>query len=140
MIELIYLASQIQCGANSPLINVQVEVYQNQELIQTMHLEDKVLLPVNSVQELNFKYKFLNATCSPATPTEMVLGSEDPVPNVPGVYDQQSIQQMLDGLNDYEELFLVELGTTNKKSSAFDLQDVVLLVNNNPQVNSLVAD
>jgi hypothetical protein len=70
----------------------------------------------------------------------MVLGSEDPVPNVPGVYDQQSIQQMLDGLNDYEELFLVELGTTNKKSSAFDLQDVVLLVNNNPQVNSLVAD
>jgi hypothetical protein len=134
MIELIYLASQIQCGANSPLINVQVDVYQNQELVQTMHLEDKVLIPVNSVQELSFKYKFINATCSPATPTQMVLGPQDPVPNVPGVYDQQSIQQMLNGLNDYEELFLVELGTTNKNSSAFDLQDVVLLVNNNPSV------
>ncbi len=140
MIELIYLASQIQCGPNSPLINVRVDVYQNQQIVQTMHLGNKVLLPANSVQELNFKYKFLNATCSPATPTEMVLGPQDPVPNLPGVYDQQSIQEMLNGLNDYEELFLVELGTTNQKSSAFDLQDVVLLVNNNPQVNSRVAD
>lgn len=134
MIELLFLASQIQCSASSPLINVRVNVYQNQKLVQTMHLEDKVLLPVNSVQELSFQYQFLNATCSPATPTEMVLGPEDPVPNVPGVYDQQSIQQMLNGLNDYEELFLVELGTTNQSSSAFDLQDVVLLVNNNPAV------
>ncbi|MDJ0577838.1 MAG: hypothetical protein QNJ65_22090 [Xenococcaceae cyanobacterium MO_234.B1] len=78
------------------------------------------------------QYNFLNATCSPVTPTGILLNPEEPVPNTSGVYDQQSIQQMLNGLNDYEELFLVELGTTNQSSSAFDLQDVVLLVNNNP--------
>jgi hypothetical protein len=134
MIELIYLASQIQCGANNPLIDVKVDVYHNQELVQTISLEDRALLPVNSVEDLTFQYRFMEANCTPTTPTEMVLGSQDPVPNVPGVYEQQSIQQMLSGLNDYEELFLVELGTTNQSSSAFDLQDVVLLVNNNPTV------
>ena len=132
MIELIYLASQFQCGANSSLINVQVDVYQNQEIVRTMDLQEKVLLPVNSVEDLSFQYNFINATCSPDTPTEIVLGSEDLVPNLPGVYEQQSIQQLLNGLNSYEELFLVELGTTDQSSSAFDLQDVVLLVNNNP--------
>lgn len=62
------------------------------------------------------------------------------VPNIPGVYDQQSIQTMLNGLNDYEELFLVELGTTNKTSAAFDLQDVVFIVNNNPSASKVFAD
>jgi hypothetical protein len=132
MIELIYLASQIQCGAGNPLINVKVDVYHNQELVQTMSLEDRVLLPVDSVQDLTFQYTFVDSDCTPATPTEMVLGSQDSVPDVPGAYDQQSIQEMMNDLNEYEELFLVELGTTNHSSSAFDLQDVVLIVNNNP--------
>lgn len=67
-----------------------------------------------------------------------VLGPQAPVPTLSGAYDQQSISQMLAGLNSYEELYLVELWTSNTTSSAYDLQDVVLVVDNNP--SSLAAD
>ncbi|BAU63299.1 hypothetical protein STA3757_06610 [Stanieria sp. NIES-3757] len=134
MIELLYLASQIQCGAYGSLINVKVDVYHNQELVQTMSAQDKLLLPVNSINDLTFKYRFINSSCSPVTPTQVLLGSEDAVPTLAAAYEQQSIQQLLNGLKSYEELFLVELGTTNTNSTAYDLQDVVLIVNNNPQL------
>ena len=64
----------------------------------------------------------------------MVLAPQDPVLDLPGESEQDSIQQMLDNLNDYEELFLVELETTNYESFAYDLQDVVLVINNNPTI------
>jgi len=142
MIELLYFASQIQCGAGGQLLNIKVDVYQNQNLVKTMLVNERTLLPVNSVNDLTFKYSIVNnnTRCSLATPNQQVLGSTDPVPNIPGVYDQQSIQTMLNGLNDYEELLLVELGTTNKTSAAFDLQDVVLKVNNNPSTSVIYAD
>ncbi len=132
VIELTYVASQIQCDAESSLINVQVDVYRNQEFVQTLSLNDNLYLPINSFDELTFEYNFVDSGCSPTTPTEMVLAPEDAVPNLPGAYDQDSIQQMLNDLNEYEELFLVELGTTDPNSSAHDLQDVVLIINNNP--------
>ena len=134
MIELLYFASQIQCGPDSSLINVQVDVYHNQQLVHTLSVNDKVLLPVNSVEELTFEYSFINASCTPQPATEMVLGSQDYVPSLAGVYEQQSIQELLNGLNNYEELFLAELGTTDNTSTAFDLQDVVIKVNNNPTI------
>ena len=43
---------------------------------------------------------------------------------------------MVNSLNSYEELFLVELGTSNTSSSYYDLQDVVLVVDNNPVLSS----
>ncbi|GAB4224671.1 MAG: hypothetical protein Kow0049_00610 [Stanieria sp.] len=132
MIEILYLASQIQCDANSPLINVQVDVYHHQALVKTMSLEDRLLLPVNSVNDLTFQYRFLDSSCTPVTPTQVLLAPQDPVPAVPAAYDQQSIQQLLNGLESYEELFLVELGTTNTSSTAYNLQDVVFIVNKNP--------
>ncbi len=64
----------------------------------------------------------------------MVLAPQDPVPDMPGAYEQDSIRQMLDNLNEYEELFLVELGTTDSGSFAYDLQDVVLVINHNPTI------
>jgi hypothetical protein len=142
MIELLYFASQIQCGAGGDFLNIKVDIYQNQALVKTMMVEERVLLPVNSVNDLTFRYSIVNNTtrCSLATPSEQLLAPTDQVPNIPGVYDQQSIQTMLNGLNDYEELFLVELGTTNKTSTAFDLQDVVFIVNNNPSVSTIFAD
>ncbi len=134
MIELLYLASQIQCGSNGSPINVSVDIYHNSQLVKTISVEERVLLPVDSVRDLTFKYSFINSSCRPSTPTEIVLAPNDLVPDLPGAYEQQSIQEILDGLNDYEELFLVELGTTNTESSAYDLQDVMMIVNNNPVV------
>lgn len=136
MIELLYFASQIQCGAGGDFLNVQMDVYQGQEQVKTMLVEDKVLLPVDSINDLTFKYSTIanNTECSLSLPSELVLAPQDSVPNIPGVYEQESIKELLDGLNEYEELFLVELGTTDENSSAFDLQDVVAIVNNNPSV------
>ena len=133
-IRLTYSASQIQCSADSSLINVQVHVYRNQQFFKTLSLNDSLYLPINSFNDLSFEYDFKDTEeCTPKTPTEMVLAPEDPVPNLPGAYDQDSIQQMLKKLNEYEELFLVELGTTNPDSSAYDLQDVVMIIDNDPE-------
>ena len=142
MIELLYFASQIQCASAGAFLNVKVDVYQNQALVKTMMVNESVLLPVDSVKDLTFKYSAINnnTNCSLSTPSEIKLGKKDQVPNIPGVYQQQSIQTMLNGLNDYEELFLVELGTANKTSAAFDLQDVVFKVNNNPLATIIYPD
>ena len=140
MIELLYFASQIQCGAGSDFLNIQVDVYHNQELIQTMSVDEKVLLEVDSINDLTFDYKTVgDAACGLSLPSELVLAPDDEVPAIPGVYKQASIQTMLDDLEEYEELFLVELGTENKTSAAYDLQDVVVIVNNNP-LATLFAD
>ncbi|MCC0175673.1 hypothetical protein I4641_01595 [Waterburya agarophytonicola K14] len=141
MIEFLYFASQIQCGAGGDFLNIQIDIYQNQEIIETVSVNEKVLLPVDSINEVTFKYSVINNTtsCSLYAPSQLVLAPNDTVPDVAGVYEQQSIQDMLDGLNDYEELFLVELGTNDESSAAFDLQDVVGIVNNNPNL-ALFAD
>ena len=70
----------------------------------------------------------------------MVLAPDDELPNLAGFDQQDSVSTLLGSLNEYQELFLVELGTTNTASSAFDLQDVTLRVDNNPTVSSLFAD
>ncbi len=131
-IELTYFGSQIQCGSDTSLINVQVDVYRNQKFVKTLSVNDSVYLSINALPQLTFQYNFVDSECSPTNPTEMVLTPEDTVPNLPGAYEQDSIQQMLNGLNDDEKLFLVELGTTDSNSYAYDLQDVVMIINTKP--------
>lgn len=142
MIELLYFASQFQCGAGGSLLNIQVDVYQQQQLVKTMTVNEKALIPVDSVNELNFKYTIINNTtrCSLQTPSEMSLKPGDPLPTMAGVYEQDSVQTLLDGLNNYEELFLVELGTTDRSKATFDLQDVVFKVDNDPTVPTPPTD
>ncbi|MEM7758935.1 MAG: hypothetical protein AAF298_12535 [Cyanobacteria bacterium P01_A01_bin.40] len=142
MIELLYFASQIQCGAGGEFLDIQVNVYQNQELVETMVVEDRVLLPVDSVSDLTFEYSVINndTSCSSlAAPSELVLAPDDELPNLAGFDQQDSVISLLSGLNEYQELFLVELGTTDTASSAFDMQDVTLRIDNNPVI-SLFAD
>ncbi|MGK7898511.1 MAG: hypothetical protein AB4372_34070 [Xenococcus sp. (in: cyanobacteria)] len=132
-ILLTYFASQFQCGADSSLVNIEVDVYRNNQFVKTLSVNDTIYLPINSFTELAFEYNFIDAECSPIeNPVKEVLAPTDPVPDVPGVYEQDSLQELLDGLNEYEELFVVELGTNEKTNSSYDLQDVVLVINNNP--------
>lgn len=132
LIELTYLASQIQCGEAGELINVEVEVYNNGELVKTLSVDENVYLPINSFEDLTFQYNYSGSECLPIeTPESMVLAPEDTVPDMPGAYEQASLQDMLNNLNDYEELFVVELGTTDPTDPVYDLQDVVMVINNN---------
>jgi len=142
MIELLYFASQIQCTADiASKLDIQVDVSHNGELIKTMSVNEKVLLEVDSVEDLTFEYKTVgNAACGLSLPSELVLAPDDAVPTISGLYEQTSIQNMLDDLEIYEELLLVELGTENENSPAFDLQDVVIKVNNEPTVATIYAD
>lgn len=143
MIELLYFASQIQCGTGGEFLDIQVNVYHNQELVETMVVDDLVLLPVDSVNDLTFEYSVINNTTSCtslAAPSELVLAPDDELPSFAGFDQQDSVSTLLGGLSEYQELFLVELGTENTNSSAFDMQDVTLRIDNNPLVSSLFAD
>lgn len=135
MIELLYFASQIQCGVGGNFLNIQVNVYNQQQLVKTMNVSERALIPVNSINDLSFQYRIINNTtqCSTlSTPTQMALTPDSQLPTLAGFGEQDSIQTLLSGLNNYEELFLVELGTTNRSSAAFDLQDVIFKVDNDP--------
>ena len=149
MIELLYFASQIQCGVGGDFLNIEINVYQNQELVATMMVDDRVLLPVDSVNNLSFEYSIINNTTectSLAIPTELILAPGDELPDLEGFDQQSSVATILSGLDQYQELFLVELGTTDTESAAFDLQDVLMKVDNNPgndpnpDVSTLFAD
>lgn len=96
---------------------------------------------IDSVADLKFNYKIYNLSCLSSTPVypakgTMLLAPNDAVPNIAGYQDQASIKEMLEDLDSYEELYLAELGTSDKNSSAYDLQDVVLVVNNNPTLST----
>lgn len=135
MIELLYFASQFQCSADGDFLNIQMDVYHNQELVQTLSVNEKALLDVDSINDLTLEYNVIgNADCGLSLPSKLVLAPDDTAPTMPGLYDQQSIQSMVDVLNEYEELFLVELGTQDNTSAAYDLQDVVAIVNNDPSL------
>ncbi len=134
MIELLYLNSQIQCSAKSPPIVILADVYYQDSLVaENLAMGNSVYVP--ELEQVSIKYKPQNAQCRlTAVPTELILGRQDQVPSLSGAYHQDSIQTMLDGLKEYEDLFLVELGTENPRSHAYDLQDAVFIVNHKPQI------
>ena len=127
--ELKYFESAYQCGAGE--IDIDVKVYKNNELFVTMVKGDALLLDdVDSLNDLSFEY--YSPDCSFNANDNRVLGPQDIVPDLAGAYSQVSIRDMLNSLDSYEELYLVELGTDNTASQYYDLQDVVLVVNHNP--------
>ena len=99
---------------------------------------DSILVP--SFEGLAMTYEATNIDETPcsslASPTELRLTQDDPIPDLPGAYDRASITTLVADLAEYEDLYLVELGTTNTNSWAYDLQDAIFIVNNNPQVFS----
>ena len=140
-IEIHYYESALQCGADSTQANVKVNVYdQDNNLLTTMSKGDTFkTADVDSIEDLSFDYDIYNLSCISDGTNLTALGTEllapgDTIPSVGGFSGQASIAQMLDGLNDYEELYLAELGSSNPSSSAYDLQDVVLVVNNDPVI------
>lgn len=96
---------------------------------------DSIFVP--SVEGLSMTYEATNGGCL-TTPKQWHLTNNLISYYLPwllsksGAYGQDSVASIVDGLADYEDLYLVELGSTNSKSSYFDLQDAIFIVNNNP--------
>lgn len=147
-LELHYRDSAFQCGSDSTQANIKIDVYdENNNLLTTLSKGDRYLsTDFDSVNDLSFVYKVYDVSCisngASVTPEDtMLLGATDTVPELDGFSSQASIEEMLTGLNTYEELFLVELGTSDTSNSAYDLQDTVLVVDNNPtSISQLFAD
>ncbi len=138
-LELYYRDSAFQCGSDPTQADIKVNVYdKSNNLLTTMSKGDKhIIYSFDSADDLKFTYNVYNLSCISNASLRpelgsMLLDSNDSIPNIEGFSKQSSITDMLVGLNSYEELYLVELGTSNISSSAYDLQDVVLVVDNNP--------
>ena len=145
-LELYYRDSAFQCGSDSTQANIEIDVYDsNNNLLTTLSQGDRYIsTDFDSVSNLSFVYNVYNLSCisngdSVAAEDTMLLGANDTVPSIDGFSGQASIEEMLVGLDNYEELFLVELGTNDTNDRAYDLQDLVLVVNNNP-VSLLFSD
>lgn len=136
-IELHYFESAYECGYGE--VDIDVKVYKNSQLIQTLSKGDRLLLTdVDSLNDLSFGYNSLD--CPIDVNINQILGSQDPIPNLSGAYSQTSLQDMVSNLKSYEELYLVELGTANTTDEAYDLQDVVLIVDHNPNAAPIATD
>ena len=136
-LELRYEDSGLNCGAGGSPITAQVEVYnQSNQLLTTMSQNDTfVFTDIDSVSDLKFKYVLTDTNCAGTYETNetMLLGPNDPIPSIAAFSNQTSISEMLVDLDSYEELFLVELGGSDRSSSSYDLQDIVLVVDHNPE-------
>lgn len=139
-LELHYRDSAIQCNSG-PQGNVKVEVYNqtNDTLLTTLSKGERfATTEVDSVNDLFLRYKVygiepcLDDGSYRASQDKKILQFDSAIPTVQGFNGQASITQMLEGLDSYEELYLVELGNSSTSSPGYDLQDVVIVVDNNP--------
>ena len=137
-LELHYRDSAFSCSGSDA--DIKVKVYDKDErLLATMSEGERYTTRnFDSANDLVFKYHFSNFTAAHCKSPDILysavesrlLDSQDSIPTL-GTYDgQASISTMLTGLDSYEELYLVELWSTS--GTPYDLQDVVLVVNNNP--------
>lgn len=137
-IELTFTNTEIQCGSTQ--IEILANVYHNGTLIKRgLSVGDSILVP--SVEGLSMTYESPNirsTSCRLARPTQFHI-TNNSIPNwLPwlssrsGAYEQASVASIINDLAEYEDLYLVELGTTDRRSPMFDLQDAIFIVNNNP--------
>ena len=139
-LELYYRDSAFQCGKNPTQAIIEVDVYNKntKRKLKTLSKGEKfATTEVDNIEELSFEFDVSNLTClSGYTPLlgSMLFdkGDVNSLPNIAGFQGQSSVKQMLKGLDKYKELLLFELGTKDKTSAAYDLQDVVIVVDNNP--------
>ena len=130
MIELIYLLSDFQCSASAPKAIISTDVYRHGTLVASnLGVGDKVML--EDMNGVTFSYSLQHGGCE-VSPLSQTFNKTDSIPDLPGAYSQTSLQNHLNGLKNYEQLYAVEIGTHNENSSYYDLQDIVFIINNNP--------
>ncbi|MEL6579984.1 MAG: hypothetical protein AAFQ14_09540 [Cyanobacteria bacterium J06621_12] len=138
-LELHYRDSAIQCDDDPIQGDVKVDIYNNNNdtFLTTMSKGERFLTTiVDSVNDLYLVYRVFDLDCLPDGGVRGVRGreiidyGETEIPTIDGFNGQDSIEGMLDGLENYEQLYLVELG--NYSGAGYDLQDVVMVVDNNP--------
>jgi hypothetical protein len=148
-IEVSYPFSAFQCGSTAPqaVFSATLSRADGKNIITkdsatgaeastksiTLNKGGKKLIKVKSSAELSLKInKVLNASCALSTPVVVALGPTDTLPTVSGAYSQPAVSSLHKSLAPWQNLWLYELGTTNKSSKVYDLQDVILKVDFQP--------
>ncbi|MDJ0600139.1 MAG: hypothetical protein QNJ37_15020 [Crocosphaera sp.] len=145
------LGGEITCGAGGVDIPVKTNLYINENK-QTWDTNSALTLD-NQAAGTTFDVESISgngsicggagmtvSTTDMNTPQVEVLVNGDPIPNIKPFANQNTIESFLQKyiengkikIADNEAIYLFELGTTNKKSSAFDLQDNVVLATVEP--------
>lgn len=133
IIEILFLASQFQCGANADLASFKVFTNNGKEI----RLGEKTKVMVESIEDLQFGYEVIaDGDCALRGVPGISVSYGEELPTNQGVYQQPSLQTLIEQnvTDEYKSLVLFEVGTTNTESSAFDLQDLVLVVDTNPTI------
>lgn len=132
MIEILFtFQPQFQCGANSPMAEFQLEISVEDTVI-TLEVGQKVLLDTTNFEDMLFSViPIANADCIIENPVQQWLEYGNVIPQVPGLYEQESLQELYNQniTDEFYYMSLFELGTSDEESEAFDLNDVVFLVN-----------
>ncbi len=142
LVEIFFALSQFQCGANAPMATFAAQyadtpIMEEGDKRYIQFIEDDTENPPMDynwfLDNLAVVPEF-NASCAIDEPVITVLGKDSEVPIVPGLYNQESIEEWHSQLKTpYQFIILYEFGTTNLDSPAADLQDVVILVDFNYQ-------
>ncbi|GBF79358.1 PilW family protein [Aphanothece sacrum] len=145
------LGGEITCGAGGVKIPVTTKLYMNGTQ-KTWNTDSPLNLPtqpagttfdVTSISGNGSICDGFSLTASSKdsnTPQVKVLVNGDPIPNIRPFANQNTIEFFLQKyiengkikIADNQVIYLFELGTTNQSSSAFDLQDNVVLATVNP--------
>ena len=132
LVEIIFLASAFQCGSSAP--QTQFEIYTNNNV--ALEVGESTYVSVDSIEDLQFGYSVISdGDCALHNIVPISIGYDESLPTNEGVYQQPSLLSIIEEnvTNEYLSLVLYELGTTNTESSSYDLQDIVILVNTNPE-------
>lgn len=147
------LGGEITCGPGGPKVPVTTSLYLNDktesepwDITQPLtlpNLDSETTINIESIADAPFcgNYYFEVSSKDSTSKQLTVLMNGDFVPDITPFDNQNTIDDFLedyieDGkikLADNQAIYLFELGTTNKNSSAFDLQDNVVLGTIEPQ-------
>ena len=137
LIEILFLTSQFQCGSEAAQATFKARIND-----KPIYVGETVRLNVENLQDLYFEYEQLETfedepICALPFNTEgvvpILIQYGEQLPTNDGIYNQPSLQTLIQEqvTNEYLNLVLYEVGTTDTNSSAYDLQDLVFVINTN---------
>jgi len=139
MIEILFVASQFQCGAETPLAQFEIIVEEmaglNTPIFHTLQVGESIILERDNYIGATIN-DIANADCMSVF--EFKEATVNTIPNLPGLYNQPDVASYLDELQGAESIYLYEFGSLNGPSA--DFNDLILRIDWDYKSVELYAD
>lgn len=127
-----FLFAEYQCGANAAPAEFRLDIEVGGEIVSQLSVGEQAMIDA-SLEEITVNVVSIanvTANCIGANVVKWLEYGEA-VPEVPGAYDQQSLEDLYnDHITDrYYKMAVFELGTDNPNSVAYDLNDIGIVYN-----------